>query len=263
MGAPLVLVAASGLAREVLALLRSHPLHEVLGFVDDDPSLAGATVDGLPVLGDVASLAARPDVQVLVCAGRGSARERLVGRLAAAGVGAQRYATVVHPTVEVPVGCTVGSGSVLLAGTVLTAGVSVGRHVVVMPNATLTHDDVLEDFATICAGVQLAGRVRVSRGAYLGTASSVREDVHVGAGATLGMGAALVTDLPAGETWAGVPARPLRSAPAADHTAVGSGASGAGAVAPSTTVAGATVPATATEPTGTPVAPHQEKAGAA
>lgn len=211
-GTPLVLVTASGLAREVLAMLRMHPMYQVVGFVDDDPVRQGTTVDCVPVLGPVQALRDRPDVQVLVCAGRGSVREALVGRLEQLGVDEQRYATVVHPGVEVPPGCSVGAGSILLAGTVLTAAVTVGRHVAVMPHVTLTHDDVVEDYATVCAGVHLAGRVRVGRAAYLGTGSTVREDVQVGAGATLGMGAALVDDLPAGQTWAGVPARHLAAA---------------------------------------------------
>lgn len=212
MGAPLVLVAASGLAREVLALLRLHPLHDVVGLVDDDQARQGTTVDGVPVLGEVAALAGMPGVQVLVCAGRGTVREKLVARLAALGVEADRYATVVHPGVELAPGCNVGVGSIVLAGTVLTAAVTVGEHVVVMPHVTLTHDDTVADFATLCAGVTLGGGVAVGRAAYLGMSAAVRENLHVGARSTLGMGSALLADLPDGQTWAGVPARPLRAA---------------------------------------------------
>lgn len=209
MAAPLVLVAASGLAREVLAMVRRDGGHEVVGFLDDDASRHGTMVDGVPVLGGIDAVTSIPDAELLVCAGRGTARERIVGRLEAKGVLPHRYATVLHPAVEVPDGCEVGAGSILLAGTVMTTAVTLGEHVVVMPNVTLTHDCVVRDFATLCAGVSLGGAVVVGRGAYVGMNASVRENVRIGAGATLGMGAVLLTQAPSGSTWAGVPARPV------------------------------------------------------
>lgn len=211
---PLVLVAASGLAREVLALVRRHGPHDVVGVVDDAPATHGGDLDGVPVIGGLDALASWPGADVVVCVGSGSARAALVERLERSGVTGSRHATVVHPSVEVPKGCSVGAGSVLLAGVVLTSEVSLGRHVVVMPNVTLTHDDRVDDFATLAAGVSLGGGVVVGPRAYLGMNACVRQRVRVGADATLGMGAALLTDLPDGETWAGVPARPLTRTPA-------------------------------------------------
>jgi sugar O-acyltransferase (sialic acid O-acetyltransferase NeuD family) len=209
MSEPLLLVAASGLAREVLAAVRTRGAFDVVGFLDDSAALQGTTIDGLPVLGPIDAIVDHPWTQVLVCAGRGAAREGIVARLDPLEVSPARYATFVHPSVEVPAGCVVGAGSIVLAGVVMTASVELGEHVVVMPNATLTHDDVLQDFATICAGVALGGGVVVGRGAYVGMNASVRERTVIGAGATLGMGAVLLNDLPAGQTWAGVPARTL------------------------------------------------------
>ncbi len=211
MAEPLLLVAASGLAREVLAATRTHGGFDVVGFLDDSAPLHGTTIDGVPVLGGIDAAVAYPRAQVLVCAGRGTARAAIVARLDALDVSPQRYATFVHPSVEVPGGCEVGAGSIVLAGVVVTTAVVLGEHVVVMPNVTLTHDDVLQDFATLCAGVALGGGVVVGRGAYLGMSSAVRERTAVGAGATLGMGAVLLHDLPAGETWAGVPAHAIHA----------------------------------------------------
>ena len=207
MSAPLVLVAASGLAREVAEAARRAG-REVLGCVDDDPARWGTTLPGgLPVLGGLEVLGDHRGADVVICPGRGSARAALAERLRERGV--ERFATVIDPSCVVPPSCEVGAGSVLLAGTVLTTSVRVGRHVVCMPHVTLTHDDVLDDHVTLAAGVRLGGGVRVGDGAYLGMGSSVRENLTVGAGSVLGMGAVLLEDLPAGATWAGVPARPL------------------------------------------------------
>jgi acetyltransferase-like isoleucine patch superfamily enzyme len=65
------------------------------------------------------------------------------------------------------------------------------------------------DYTTLCAGVVLGGGVHVGTRAYLGMNSSVRQNLMVGRDSTLGMGSALVRDLPELQTWAGVPARPL------------------------------------------------------
>ncbi len=177
--------------------------------LDDDPAMWGNAMDSAPVVGGLEEVKRYDDSSIVVCAGHGAVRRRLVSRLTELGVSVDRYSSVIHPSVDVPRGCTVGPGSVLLAGVVLTADVTVGRHVVVMPHVTLTHDDMLEDYVTLCAGVVLGGEVRVGSAAYLGMSSSVRERVTVGAGATLGMGSALLRDLPPGQTWAGVPARPM------------------------------------------------------
>jgi sugar O-acyltransferase (sialic acid O-acetyltransferase NeuD family) len=207
----LLLVAASGLAREVLAVLRAQAAAPPAWVLDDDPQLWGTTVAGAPVIGGLQEAKEYDDSQLVVCAGRGAVRRRLVSRLRDLGVGEDRYARVVHPSVHVPDGCSVGEGSILLAQVVLTAGVSVGRHVVAMPHVTLTHDDAVEDYATLCAGVSLGGNVRVGEAAYLGMNAGVRENVTVGAGAVLGMGAALLRDQPADQTWVGVPAAPLNT----------------------------------------------------
>jgi sugar O-acyltransferase (sialic acid O-acetyltransferase NeuD family) len=205
----LLLIAASGLAREVLSVLERTPDAVAIGIVDDNPRLHGTSVNGVPVLGSLQAVTAYPDSRLLICAGHGAVRRRIVARLAALGVNDERFATLIDDSVQIPRSCAIGSGSILLAHTVFTADVEIGRGVVIMPNATLTHDNRVGDFATICAGVSLGGAVQVGQAAYLGMNASVRENVTVGASAVLGMGAALLCDLPAGETWVGVPAAPV------------------------------------------------------
>ncbi|MDQ4110817.1 MAG: acetyltransferase [Actinomycetota bacterium] len=202
----LVLVAASGLAGETAAAATGY---DQIVAVDDDRDRWGTVVGGAKVIGPV-ELVSDCGADLVICTGSGRVRRRLLERLLDYGVAPEQFATIVHPDASVAEGCEVGPGSVLLAGVRLTSQVSVGRHVVVMPNAVLTHDDIVADFATLCAGVTLGGDVVVGEAAYLGMSSSVRQHLTIGADAILGMGSALLQDLPTGETWAGVPARPVR-----------------------------------------------------
>ena len=208
--AEVILLAASGLAREALAVLKRAGEDSVVGYLDDDAALHGRMIDGVPVLGGIDDAFRYPGARFLLCAGQGAVRDRIHGRLHRQGLTDDDFTTVIDPSVHVPDTCTVGVGSILLAGVVLTTSVTIGRHVVVMPNVTLTHDDTIEPFATLCAGVTLGGGVVVGEHAYLGMNSSVRQNLIIGNGSTLGMGAVLTKNLPADETWVGLPARPIR-----------------------------------------------------
>lgn len=205
----LVLIAASGLAREVLTMVRASGQYDVVGLLDDDKEMAGVTVDGAPVLGTIDDAPKFTHALFLVCLTSGKSREAVVERLSALGLRDARYATAMDPTVESPEGCRIGRGSILLKNVALTASVTLGAHVVAMPSVTFTHDDDVADFATFAAGVSLGGGVRIGRAAYLGLNCSVRERTSVGSYATVGMGAAVLSNVPDGETWVGVPAHPI------------------------------------------------------
>lgn len=200
-----LLVGASGLAREVIGT----GVVDVVGILDDDAALHATLVGGVPVVGALDAASGR-DEQLLVCVGPSTGRRDVVRRLRALGVADARFATLVAPSARLGGTSTVGRGSILLDGVVVTADASIGEHVVMMPGCTVTHDGVVEDFATLAAGVALGGGVRIGEAAYLGMHASVRQRSTVGAEATIGMGAAVVDDVPAGETWVGVPARAVR-----------------------------------------------------
>ncbi|MFI5937448.1 NeuD/PglB/VioB family sugar acetyltransferase [Actinoplanes sp. NPDC051494] len=206
----LIIVGAGGFARETAAAAVAAG-RRVLGFADDDPALHGTVRSGLPILGGVAEVVGTYDAAVVVCVGNPrdyTARKRIVDRL---GLTPDRYATVIHPAASLGSGSVVGPGSVLLAGTVLTADVVVGSHVAVMPQAVLTHDDRVLDYATIASGVRLGGGAVLDTGAYVGSGALIREGVTVGAWSLVGMGSVVLRDIPSGEVWAGNPARLLRS----------------------------------------------------
>ncbi len=226
---PLLLVGAGGLGRETAELVRAinsvEPVWDLVGFLDDDPRLEGTAVATLPVLGPVA-LAEGADAAVAVCTARpavGCSRPALVERLS---LPAERRPSLVHPAAWLAPSTTMGAGCLVLAGVVATADVAIGAHVVLMPQVVLTHDDVVDDYASLASGVRLGGGVHVAAEGYLGAGALIREGVAIGSQALIGMGSVVLEDVPAGEVWAGVPARPRHvPVPAASIAAVPAGGS--------------------------------------
>lgn len=199
-----LLVGASGLAREVIAA----GMAGVTGILDDDADRQGAEIAGVPVVGRVDDALAR-DEQLLVCIGPSSTRRQVVQRLLDAGVSPDRFAIFAARSARIGASSDIGAGSILLDGAVITADARIGSHVVIMPNCTITHDDVVDDFATLAAGVALGGSVRIGAGAYVGMNASVRQGLAIGEDSTVGMGAVVLADVPERQTWAGVPAQQL------------------------------------------------------
>ena len=101
---------------------------------------------------------------------------------------------------------------VLIAmGATVQVGVSLGKSCIVNTSASVDHDCIIGDFAHIAPGAVLSGTVTVGNGAFVGANSTVLPGLHIGANATLGAGAVLTKNLPAGEIWAGNPARPINT----------------------------------------------------
>src|SRR6476659_7429366 len=113
MSTPLLLVGAGGLAREALATLEQRTDLEVVGFLDDEPGLHGTAVNGVAVLGGLAAVSRFPAAELVICAGKGSARSMIANRLRQLGVGTARFATIIDSSVRVPTTCRVGVGCIV------------------------------------------------------------------------------------------------------------------------------------------------------
>ena len=74
------------------------------------------------------------------------------------------------------------------------------------------HGCVIGRSCVICGCAGLAGSVRVGDGVMIGGGVSVKDNISIGARARIGACAAVMNDVPPGETWLGYPARPSKEA---------------------------------------------------
>lgn len=213
---PVVVIGAGGMGRCILdvlhevnteALQTGEPHYELVGVLDDGT----ADNDLLRLwdtkhLGPVTNLEDLPsDVAYLIGVGEGQVRRRLDAY--GQSVGHPSPEPLVHPNAHQGRGVWCGPGSVVCSHVSMENNVRLGRHVHVNQNSTIGHDSRLADYVTVSPLVAVSGNTDARESAFFGTGASVRQGLTVGADAIVAMSAAVIRDVAAGMTVAGVPAR--------------------------------------------------------
>ncbi|WP_192821875.1 acetyltransferase [Rufibacter sp. LB8] len=210
---PIVIVGAGGLGREVLMLLlqinHTRPTWEIMGFYDDAVPVGGLL--RYPYLGtiDQLNIVTSKTLHVAVAIGSCQAKSHVVQRLTNPFL---KFPVLLHPSVihQPEQENQLGEGTIICQNSILTTNIKVGKHVFVNLACTIGHDAVLDDFCSLMPQVAISGGVRLGKGVYFGTNSSILQNLNVGVFTTVGAGAVVTQNLPSYATAVGVPARVIR-----------------------------------------------------
>lgn len=209
----LVIIGASGHGRSVADAVVSEGRFELVGFVDRSAPV-GSTCSGFEVLGDEPALPAlvrdRGIEWALIAVGDNFVRARVAERLRAA-LPSLRFAAVVHGAAHVAADVAIGEGSVVFAGAVVNAGSRVGRFCIVNTRASLDHDGVLDDFASIAPGVTVGGNCSIGEHSAIGIGAVLSHGVRVGTHSVVGAASLVLADVPDRVVAYGTPARVVRA----------------------------------------------------
>jgi len=193
-------------------VLRDMVENKVVALIDNDPR-ATAIIPGLSVHhgeeGLRSFLADQPEEKLsgLVAIGgaRGEDRRMILALLRRYGL---ETPVLCHKQSSVAASATIGRGSQILAQSTVASAAELGEGVIVNHGAIVDHECHLSDGVHIAPGATLCGCVRIERDAFVGAGATVLPRLHIGAGAIIGAGATVTSDVPAGTTVVGTPARP-------------------------------------------------------
>ncbi len=204
---PVILLGAGGHAKVCIEVFRAHGLLEPVACID--PNAGVSHVQGVAVYPGEASLPSFFTKGVrwgFVAIGQNVLRAKLAADLRASGL---RLANAISPRACISPSATLGQGVLVMPGAVINAEASIGDFCIVNTNAVVEHDCRVGIACHVAPGAVLGGRVLLEDGVFVGTGASVTPNRVIGRDAIVGAGAAVVSNVAAGVTVVGVPARPI------------------------------------------------------
>jgi len=206
----LIIFGAGGFGKEVLwAALEANKItknYNILGFLDDNSTKHGTIILGKRVLGGMDWILKNKmkNTKYVIAIGNGKTRREIVERL---GKNDNEFVTIIHPSTIISDSVKIGNGTVIQAGTIITVNVNIGNHCRIDTNCTIAHDSKIEDFVDLSPGAHINGTNKIQTGAFVGSATTTRENISIGKWSVIGAGAVLVTDVPSASLYVGVPGK--------------------------------------------------------
>lgn len=202
----LAVLGASGHGKVVADAAERSGWNSIVFFDDAWPGLT--SVSGWSVVGGSTELLHKLNKfdGVVVGIGDNRIRYQKLQDLDAAGAD---IVSVIHPCSTVSPYVKLGPGSVVFANAVINIDSVVGSGAIVNTGAVVEHDCCLGECVHVSPNATLAGGVTLGLRVWVGANACVKQRVSIGDEAVIGMGSVVLRDIPAGQTQAGNPARPL------------------------------------------------------
>lgn len=200
----LYIIGCGGHAKVVVATLEALDL-KVSGFFDDNKSLHGKNILGIPVVGSLDDIYKFKVKKAVIGIGSNQVRSDIAKRFAL------NWITVVHPHAHVHTSVTIGKGTVVFDGAIIHPDSKIGEHAIINTGAIVEHDCEVGNYAHVCPRGTLTGGVHVGESVMLGAGSSVIPGKTVGSFSTIGAGSVVVKDIPEFSVAVGVPAAVIKN----------------------------------------------------
>jgi sugar O-acyltransferase (sialic acid O-acetyltransferase NeuD family) len=206
----ILIIGAGGFGREVLWTINDcnqiNDKYSIIGFIDDDKSLHGQKIDGIPVLGGLEWFDNnyKKSVSCVITVGDSIQRGKIVKQLEK---NDPTYTNIIHPTVIFSKLVTIGEGTIIQAGSILTVNIKIGKHVHINIDSTIGHDSNINDYVTINPGVHINGKTQIGNSVNIGSGAVMKQEIKIGARSIIGAGSVLLEDVLEGSLYVGVPAK--------------------------------------------------------
>ncbi|SHJ50129.1 acetyltransferase [Paramaledivibacter caminithermalis] len=205
----IILIGAGGHAKVIIDILNKDKDYEIIGCLDKNYKYKPKIL-GYDVMGDDSIISRLYNSGIryaFVALGDNRLRYKISENLIAEGFS---LINVISKNAYISDFVKLGYGIAIMPGVVINANTIVGNNTIINTNASIDHDCSIGDNCHVAPGSSLSGYVNVENGAFLGTGCNVRDGVKIGKWSIIGVGSAVVKDIPSYSLAYGVPAKIIR-----------------------------------------------------
>ncbi|GEL92785.1 acetyltransferase [Enterococcus villorum] len=189
-----IIIGAGGYAKELFFLLNYFPEYDVIGFIDDSPSMIGKKVLGKPVLGNrqyVKSIKEKRAIFMGIASPivRKEIYEELKENKYIS------YPNIISSYALVGQNVDTGIGNVVMPYATLTADITLGNFNMINIHSTIGHDTSIGNYNTIFPNVNISGNCVVGDKNEFGVGTKIIPKVSIGNKVITGAGSVVITDL--------------------------------------------------------------------
>jgi UDP-perosamine 4-acetyltransferase len=202
----LLVIGAGGHAKVVIDVARAAGWVPVAVL---DPIGAGNQCADVPVLGDddlAPSLLAEGLRCAVVAIGLNRLRLRIGRNLQELGF---HLPSVIHPSAVISPYSAIGDGTVIMPNATVNSHARIGSFAVVNTAAVVEHDCTIGHGAHVAPRTVIGGNVQIGDRVLFGIGAVARPEITIADDAIVGAGTVVVSDLEAGGTFIGTPAKPM------------------------------------------------------
>lgn len=207
----MVILGASGFAKEILQTLEKTLSDEEIVFYDDISQLSSNYIfDKYLILrskDELQNYFLAKSPQFILGLGNSKLRSKMAEMAKNLG---GKLVNAIDPNTSIGTYARIGNGATILSQACISNSANIGEAPLIYYNCIVTHDCQIGDYVELSPGSTILGRVKIGNFTQIGANATILPDVTIGNNCIIGAGAVVTKDVPDNHVVVGNPAKFLK-----------------------------------------------------
>lgn len=194
-------------------IIEKQKTHSIMGVIDSNKQI-GDDLYGYKIIGkqeDIISLMSQYNIEgCVITIGDNWSRKKVFEQVNQL-VPNIKWPNVIHPSVIIASNVKFGKGILVMAGVIINSNAQLGDFSNYFTNCNVEHDCIIDEFASISAGVVLGGKVKVGKYSAIALNATIFDRLTIGQNTVIGAASLVTKNIPDNVLAYGNPVKIIRN----------------------------------------------------